>query len=207
VPGPGAAFFAAVQKELGWLPFIAEDLGMITADVWHLLDQIESPGTRVLQLAFDGHSDNPHLPENYVVNTVAYTATHDIPSTRGWCEKLPSHQRRSLWQYLRRPEGDPADAAPSLMRLAWASRAALAMAPLPDLLNLAPDPGVTALGVAVGRWRWRATAEMLNGHAFDWLTQLTKSAKRAGSPDRAQAREKPNEQQQPCQSGIAQSGS
>ena len=80
VPGPGAGIFAAVRKEFGWLPFIAEDLGMITADVRHLLDQIEAPGTRVLQFAFDGHSDNPHRPENYVVNTVAYTATNDNPA-------------------------------------------------------------------------------------------------------------------------------
>ena len=55
---------------------------MVTADVWHLLDQIGAPGTRVLQSAFDGHSDNPHLPENYVTNTVAYTGTHDNPTTR-----------------------------------------------------------------------------------------------------------------------------
>ena len=76
IQGPGYGFFAAVQEELGSLPFIAEDLGMVTADVWHLLDQIGAPGTRVLQLAFDGHSDNPHLPENYVVE---YRGVHRHP--------------------------------------------------------------------------------------------------------------------------------
>lgn len=176
---------------------------MITADVRHLLDQIEAPGTRVLQFAFDGHSDNPHRPENYVVSTVAYTATNDNPPTRAWCEKLPAHQRRNLWQYLRRPEGDAADAAPSLIRLAWASRAALAMAPLQDLLNLAPDASLTVPGNAGGPGRWRATHDMLNAPAFEWLRQLTKSAKRAGSPDRVQVIEMPNEQQQPCHSTIA----
>ncbi len=203
VPGPVAGIFAAVQKEFGWLPFIAEDLGMITADVWHLLDQIETPGTRVLQLAFDGHSDNPHRPENYVVNTVAYTGTNDNPTTRAWCEKLPAHQRRNLWQYLRRPEGDAADAAPSLMRLAWASRAALAMAPLQDLLNLAPDASVNVPGNGGANWPWRATDDMLNAHAFEWLRQLTKGAKRAGSPDKPQVSEVHDDQQQPCHSGIA----
>jgi 4-alpha-glucanotransferase len=203
VPGSGAGIFAAVQKEFGRLPFIAEDLGMITADVWHLLDQIEAPGTRVLQLAFDGHSDNPHRPENYVVNTVAYTGTNDNPTTRAWCEKLPAHSRRNLWQYLRRPEGDAADAAPSLMRLAWASRAALSMAPLLDLLNLSPDASVSVPGSGAANWRWRATDDMLNAHAFEWLRQLTKGAKRAGSPDRAQLIEIHDNQQQPCQSSIA----
>ena len=65
VPGPGADFFKAVKKELGGLPFIAEDLGLITPDVCALRDQFQVPGTRVLQFAFDGNSDNPYLPHNY----------------------------------------------------------------------------------------------------------------------------------------------
>ena len=78
VPGPGAAFFSAVQRELGGQPFIAEDLGLITPDVQALRDQFGVPGTRVLQFAFDGHPDNPHLPDNYVPNTVVYTGTMTI---------------------------------------------------------------------------------------------------------------------------------
>jgi 4-alpha-glucanotransferase len=66
VQGPGSAFFEAVQKDLGQLPFIAEDLGFITPDVYALRDQFHLPGTRVLQFAFDGHSDNPYLPNNFV---------------------------------------------------------------------------------------------------------------------------------------------
>ena len=180
VQGPGAQLFAAVEDEFGALPFIADDLGMITADVWHLLNQLESPGTRVLQFAFDGHSDNPHLPVNYLANTVVYTATHETAATRTWFEKLSPNERRNLWRYLRRPGGEAADAAPALMGLAWSSRAALAMAPLQDLLNL---PGAPAL------WRWRATEEMLNAHAFDWLRQLTKATKRLPPPVELQLQE------------------
>ena len=105
VPGPGAEFFNAVQRELGDLPFIAEDLGMITPDVYALRDQFQLPGMRILQFAFDGHSDNPHLPQNYVSNTVVYTGTHDNPTTRGWYEDLPEDQRQNLWKYLKRPAG------------------------------------------------------------------------------------------------------
>jgi 4-alpha-glucanotransferase len=137
------------------------------------------------------------------VNTVAYTGTNENPTTRAWCEKLPAHQRRNLWQYLRRPEGDAADAAPSLMRLAWASRATLAMAPLQDLLNLGPDASVNVAGNGGTNWRWRATDDMLNAPAFEWLRQLTKGAKRAGSPDRVQRIEIRDDQQQPCHSSIA----
>ena len=77
VAGPGAGFFQAVETELGHLPFIAEDLGFITPDVYALRDQFRLPGMRVLQFAFDGHADNPYLPHNFVHNTVAYTGTHD----------------------------------------------------------------------------------------------------------------------------------
>ena len=100
---PGAGFFSAVRKELGTLPFIAEDLGVITPDVSGLREQFQLPGTRVLQFAFDGHSDNPYLPENYIPNTVVYTGTHDNNTTRGWFDALPEDQRRNLWNYLKSP--------------------------------------------------------------------------------------------------------
>ena len=79
---------APFSEELGSLPFIAEDLGQITPDVYALRDQFQLPGMRVLQFAFDGHADNPHLPENYVTNTVVYTGTHDNPTTRGWYRRF-----------------------------------------------------------------------------------------------------------------------
>lgn len=77
--GPGADFFRAVQKELKVLPFIAEDLGMITTDVHALRDEFQLRGMRILQFAFDGHRENSHLPNNYVSDTVVYTGTHDNP--------------------------------------------------------------------------------------------------------------------------------
>jgi 4-alpha-glucanotransferase len=90
VPGPGAEFFNAVQRELRGLPFIAEDFGLITPDVCALRDRFRLPGMRVLQFAFDGHSDNPHLPDNYLGNTVVYTGTHDNATTREWYEEFPA---------------------------------------------------------------------------------------------------------------------
>jgi 4-alpha-glucanotransferase len=111
VPGPGASFFQAVQSEFGTLPFIAEDLGLITPGVHTLRDQFQIPGTRVLQFAFDGHADNPYLPGNFVSNTVVYTGTHDNATTREWYEELPDYQRQNLCRYLQRAPGQIADAA------------------------------------------------------------------------------------------------
>jgi 4-alpha-glucanotransferase len=178
-PGPGASFFQAVQAELGRLPFIAEDLGLITPEVLALRDQFQVPGTRVLQFAFDGHADNPHLPNNFVLNTVVYTGTHDNATTRQWYEELPENQRENLWRYLKRAPGGSTEAAAELMRLAWSSPAALAMAPLQDLLNLGGEARMNVPGRSDGNWRWRAQEDMLSSQAFQWLQGLTESAKRA----------------------------
>jgi 4-alpha-glucanotransferase len=180
VEGPGAHFFEAVQKELGRLPFIAEDLGIITPDVQALRDQFQVPGTRVLQFAFDGHSDNPYLPHNFVSNTVAYTGTHDNAPTREWYEELPDYQRQNLWTYLKRPPSGIAEAAPALMHLAWSSMAALAIAPLQDLLNLGAESRMNVPGRAAGNWLWRCPEDKLSLPAFEWLHELTETSKRTG---------------------------
>ena len=181
VPGPGADFFHAVKKELNALPFIAEDLGSITPDVIALLDQFQFPGNRVLQFAFDGDLDNPHLPHNYVSNTVVYTGTHDNSTTRGWFDELADRQRQEVWSYLKRPAGENGEIAWELVRLAWSSRAALAIAPLQDLLNLGAEARMNHPGRAEGNWRWRCTEEMLSAPVFQDLRSLTQTSDRFGA--------------------------
>ncbi len=178
VPGPGADFFSAVKRELGTLPFIAEDLGVITPDVRALRDQFQLPGMRILQFAFDGHADNPYLPHNYIPNTVVYTGTHDNATTRGWFEALPEDQRRNMWNYLKRPAGYSDEVAWELIRLAWSSVAALAMVPLQDLLDLGAEARMNLPGSVEGNWRWRCTDEMLSTPVLDRLRGLTTSSNR-----------------------------
>ena len=181
VPGPGATFFQAMRQELGHLPFIAEDLGIITAEVASLRDQFQIPGTRVLQFAFDGHADNPYLPHNFVSNTVAYTGTHDNPPTREWYEQLPDSQKQTLWSYLNRRLVNSAEAAPALIELAWSSVAALTIAPLQDVFDLGAGARMNVPGRADGNWRWRFTEKMVSTTAFEWLRDLTESSKRCAS--------------------------
>ena len=87
-------FLPGGAESSGHLPLIAEDLGLITPDVIQLRDSQNLPGMRVLQFAFDGNPQNPHLPRNYVPNTVAYTATHDNDTTRGWFEACPNSRNK-----------------------------------------------------------------------------------------------------------------
>src|SRR5262249_44058884 len=147
-------------------------------DVSALRDAFRIPGTRVLQFAFDGHADNPYLPGNYVPNTVVYTGTHDNPTTRGWYEDLPDAERGHLWSYLGRGMGTSEEVAPALLGLAWSSTAALAIAPLQDVLNLGREGRMNQPGSAQGNWRWRVTDEMLSPSAFQSLRDLTLASTR-----------------------------
>ena len=190
VAGPGADFLHALQRELGALPFIAEDLGLITPDVYALRDEFQLPGMRVLQFAFDGKSDNPYLPDNYNRNTVVYTGTHDNPTTHGWFDGLPDNQRQNLWKSLKQSGGEAGDAAPALIKLAWTSVAALSLAPLQDLLNLGNEARMNLPGSLDSNWNWRCTEEMLSDRAFEWLRDLTKNSNRLAvtRPSRANAK-------------------
>ena len=178
-PGPGATLLTAVQKELGHLPFIAEDLGFITPDVHALRDKFDIPGTRVLQFAFDGNQDNPYLPDNFVHNTVVYTGTHDNATTREWYEDLNEAQRHNLSRYLGGRPCENVQVAPALIRLAWSSTAALAIAPLQDVLNLGRNSRMNVPGQAGGNWRWRVTEDLMTTRALEWLRDLTEYSKRS----------------------------
>ena len=164
------------------IPFVAEDLGLITADVRALCDEYHLPRTRVLQFAFDGTPDNPHFPHHYAAHTVAYTGSHDNFTARGWFDELPGDGRQILWRYLQRPEGAASEAAAALVRLGWSSTAALSMAPLQDLLNQRAEARMNVPGHAEGNWRWRCTDEMPSAAAFQWLRDLTEACNRSSVP-------------------------
>jgi 4-alpha-glucanotransferase len=178
VPGPGADFFDKLQRALGGLPLFAEDLGIITPEVTALRDQFQLPGMRVLQFAFNGDPNNPHLPHQGVPNGVAYTGTHDNDTTRGWYDARPEPERRNFWNYLQRPSGEPQEAVWELIRLAWASPAALAMTPLQDLLGLGTSARMNVPGCADGQWRWRCPGHALDDPAWQRLHELTRTSGR-----------------------------
>jgi 4-alpha-glucanotransferase len=109
-----------------------------------------------------------------------YTGTHDNPTTRGWYEDLPGPQRQNVWNYLKRSAGKSSEVPGELIRLAWSSAAALAIAPLQDLLNLGPEARMNVPSRAEGNWRWRTTEDMLSSPAFQALRELTNSSERLG---------------------------
>src|SRR3954451_17857854 len=110
--GPGRAVFDAILAKLGGLPFVAENLGVITPPVERLRKELDLPGMAVLLFGFDGGGANPHRPANVEENGVAYTSTHDTETTREWYEALPERARG-------RTGLDPSDPSWSLIRVAW----------------------------------------------------------------------------------------
>lgn len=152
VKGPGQALFDALKRELGDLPIIAEDLGVITPPVETLRDDNGLPGMKVLQFAFAGDGADPYLPHNYVPNCVAYTGTHDNDTTQGWYDKAPEGERDLIRRYLAR--GDDG-VVWELIRLAYASVARYAVVPLQDVLQLGSEARMNTPGAAGGNWGWR----------------------------------------------------
>lgn len=152
VKGPGQPLFDALRAALGELPIVAEDLGVITAGVEKLRDDNRLPGMKVLQFAFAGDASDPYLPHNYPSNAVVYTGTHDNDTTAGWYAQAPANERDLVRRYLAR---DDTNVAWELWRLAQASVADTAIAPLQDLLGLGPEARMNVPGAASGNWGWR----------------------------------------------------
>jgi 4-alpha-glucanotransferase len=180
-PGPGGDFFEKVRQALSRLPLLAEDLGLITPAVTSLRDQFQLPGMRVLQFAFNGDPNNPHLPHHYIHNCVAYTGTHDNDTTLGWYNSLPDHERRNFWNYLQRPPGGSDEAVCGLIRLTLSSPAALAITPLQDLLGLDSAARMNVPGKSDNQWRWRSPDDDTStSAAFNRLHELTEASGRLG---------------------------
>ncbi|HVC88077.1 MAG TPA: 4-alpha-glucanotransferase [Gaiellaceae bacterium] len=171
--GPGLDLFDTVHAWLGPLAVIAEDLGVITEPVVRLRRELGFPGMAVLQFAFGGDPSSPHLPANHEEQSVVYTGTHDNDTTRGWWESLSEAERA-------RAGLDPADPVWSLIALAFASRAALAIAPLQDVLGLGSEARMNLPGTEQGNWRWRCSPGDLTATLALRLRALTESAARTG---------------------------
>jgi 4-alpha-glucanotransferase len=169
VDGPGRKLFDAIKAKVGDLPFIAEDLGLITPDVDELRQSLGLPGMRVLQFAMDGPK-NQYLPCNYEPATVVYTGTHDNDTTLGWWKGLNSRDQTFIGEYIGHWVHEPHW---ELIRLAWGSVAELAIAPLQDVLGLGSDARMNVPGKPDGNWKWRVRWEYFPFGIVERLADLT----------------------------------
>lgn len=177
IEAPGEEFFKTVRQELGSLPILAEDLGVITPEVEELRDKFNFPGMKILQFAFGSDRHNPYLPFNYLPNCLVYTGTHDNDTTIGWFEKASDYERGRLLTYLGciSPEGIHWD----MIRLALSSVANQAIIPLQDILGLGSKARMNCPGKPDGNWTWRYQSEDLHQENRDRLRNLTMLYSRA----------------------------
>jgi 4-alpha-glucanotransferase len=176
-PGPGVELFDAVNRALGRLPVIAEDLGVITPDVEVLRDHFDFPGMRILQFAFGGDAENAFLPHNYVANVCAYTGTHDNDTFAGWWENARPHERAFARAYL---DLDDVDANWAAIRVLSQSVAKLVVFPLQDVLELPGQHRMNTPGTQEREcWTWRFDWEMVAAETASRLARISAAYGRA----------------------------
>ncbi len=193
VKGPGAKLFDAIEKKLGTLPIIAEDLGEITPDVIELRDRYRFPGMRILQFAFAGDPKNSFLPHNYVSNTVVFSGTHDNDTTIGWFNSATEREREFAKRYI---GSDGAHINWDFIRIASQSVASMAVFPFQDVLGLGNEARMNMPGQALGNWSWRFTWDQVHPWHADRLYEITALTKRT-NPDRLNLPLYPNDKVQP----------
>jgi 4-alpha-glucanotransferase len=184
VPGPKDGFFDALLKHFPSLPLIAEDLGVITAEVHRLRDRYGFPGMRVLQFAFGSDPlADLYKPIHYIKNCAAYTGTHDNDTLMGWLSGQSGHstrtpdeirrERNNVWRYLGLRSPKKKGLHWEVIRTLMMSPANLVIFPMQDLLGLGAEARMNRPGTNRGNWAWRLTGKQLTPSLGKRLGQMT----------------------------------
>ena len=172
VKGPGIDLFNKIKEELGELPIIAEDLGLMTQGVIDLRDATGFPGMKILGFAFDSEEENDYLPHTYTKNCVVYTGTHDNDTLIGWFTKAKDNDKQFARDYLNSQSDN--EIHWDAIRGAWSSVASMAIAPIQDFLGLGSEARINTPGLASGNWQWRLKDGVLTDELAERIAKLTK---------------------------------
>ena len=172
VKGPGIDLFNKIKEELGELPIIAEDLGLMTQGVIDLREATGFPGMKILGFAFDSEEENDYLPHTYTKNCVVYTGTHDNDTLIGWFTKAKEKDKQFARDYLNSQTDD--NIHWDAIRGAWSSVANMAIAPIQDFLGLGSEARINTPGVASGNWQWRLKDDVLTDELAEKIAKFTK---------------------------------
>ena len=169
---PVREMLAALYEEFHHLPLVAEDLGVITDEVIALKNSFDLPGMKVLQFAFDGNNNNPHLPHRHEPGDLVYTGTHDNDTTLGWFLNEQNYNKPYLEDYI----GHMLDTAEvgllAMIRLALSSVSFLCILPMQDLMMLDSKSRMNTPGTIGGNWSWRFEWQQLNTNAIEEVSRL-----------------------------------
>ena len=178
IKAPGDALFTALRAQLGDLPLIAEDLGLITREVDALREHFDLPGMRVLQFGFSDRAAHNYLPHRYESNTVVYTGTHDNDTTLGWWQHgVTESERNAVHSYL---NPAPNDVVWTLIRAASTSVADVCIIPVQDVLVLGSEARMNTPSIPENNWTWRMAPDALTSQQAHGLAQLSELTDRDG---------------------------
>lgn len=174
-PGPGLPFFSEMERRVGPMPIIAEDLGTITPDVEELRLTLGYPGMKVLLFAFDGDPRNLYLPFNCDRQSVLYTGTHDNDTAVGWfLNPLVSQDNKRLAKrYVNRDDDHAGSFHQELIHLALGSVANLVILPMQDVLGFGNDCRLNIPGTTENNWQWRCSDRSITPEVAGWLHSYT----------------------------------
>jgi 4-alpha-glucanotransferase len=170
VHGPNDDFFHVLRQALGGIPFIAEDLGMITPEVHAFRERLKVPGMKVLQFGFSNPGAHIYLPHRYDPNSVVYTGTHDNDTTLGWFNSIRGEERRAAEEYV---GSDPAGMHWAFIRVAMTSPAQLCVIPMQDVLGLGSEARMNTPSRSNGNWSWRYLPGALRKELAERLARLS----------------------------------
>ncbi|MEA1888942.1 MAG: 4-alpha-glucanotransferase [Pseudomonadota bacterium] len=167
---PGREMLSALFDEFQHLPLVAEDLGVITDEVIELKESFNLPGMKVLQFAFDGSNDNPHLPHRHVQNDIIYTGTHDNDTTLGWVSDEKNYNVNFLKEYSGASFSTAEQGTLLMIRLAMSSVSFLSILPMQDLLMLDSTARMNTPGTLGGNWEWRFEWQQVRPEIVDRIS-------------------------------------
>ncbi|MCJ7555204.1 MAG: 4-alpha-glucanotransferase, partial [Ignavibacteriaceae bacterium] len=176
VKAPGDKLFKSLEKHLGNVAILAEDLGVITPEVEKLRDDFNFPGMKILQFAFGTDMETKFLPHNYIPNCVVLTGAHDNDTTRAFFEKAKEDKGSDIFEHFQKYlnyYGN--DIVYELIRLAYASVADIVIVPMQDILNLGGEARMNFPSTLGGNWVWRFTWDQISDDLhlkYSWLAQF-----------------------------------
>lgn len=193
--GPGIGLFCAMEKKLGKIQVIAEDLGFLTESVRKMLVDSGYPGMKLLQFAFDAREDGDYLPHNYTANSVAYAGTHDNDTILGWLRNAPEECLAFAKEYLKLDQAEGYHWG--IMRGVWSSISDTAIVTAQDILGIGSEGRMNTPSTLGGNWMWRMRPDDLDDALAEKIRRqvelygrLPKKAKKAVEKETEKAVEK-----------------
>lgn len=172
--GPGYDIFKELNKQLGDLDIIAEDLGFLTESVLELVKETGYPGMKVLEFAFDSREESDYSPHNYDKNCVVYTGTHDNETLAGWYANLNADDKQLAKDYLDIDSESEKNIHWKFIRLALGSVANLVVIPIQDYLGLGNEARINKPSTVGDNWKWRLQESDITGELQEKINKLTR---------------------------------